>query len=628
MNRAVNANNYNPLNLSKTTLWILALSALITEKNDCRHDFFKCYDNKPNMDKDAILKLMKRDWGVTCREELLKNLDWLENTGHDQEFLDTLKHLDSIAESQVGPYIDCLQNEKMKNRVVIVNNYRDLLGRCGIFSWDVSRHIFLCRWALQVGFLTQKEFFVRGFALAKKVQSLYADWNQFAIAHVAGRQFWLASIEKNNVTNEYPRFKRLMVHEYSPWNQLDWNTPLTGASEILVDEILSIRLSEERFLQVQAMFSKLGETLDYLAVGKTYCDHRFEGDEKEKEEKRAAAMFWLTRTNAQEHEEIHDYLGALYYDQGDYDKAYESLVISARRGSRYNQYRLAKLYFHGAGIEQDYQQALLWAHKSEEKGLVIAGQLLGEIYIKDECGPNYEQVLHWLTRYSSDAGCYQLAHMYEFGLGVEIDFEKAIDYYRQAQAMGYQGAYSDISRLIAENKIEDSLVYSCYEKASDDGLGEVLYQTARILSTNHQNDQRALEYYQQSADLGFDRGLYALAYFHHTGQGGVDPNIDKAIYWYTRCIEAGSMEANYNLGIIYQADGPYRNDNKAFNCFFKAAQAGMDKAQFELAMYYHQKEQNKTLTKLWLNKACEQGYEEALGFWKKWQRAQWPQEAL
>lgn len=112
------------------------------------------------------------------------------------------------------------------------------------------------------------------------------------------------------------------------------------------------------------------------------------------------------------------YLGLIATGQGDPAAAAEWYAIAAERGDITSQFYLGQAYERGAGVAQDYGQAMAWYAKSAERGDLIASD-----------------------------GMVGMAGLYENGLGVDIDLDKATALYEQAAALGNTTAQAALIRL-------------------------------------------------------------------------------------------------------------------------------------------------------------------------------------
>ncbi|MDR2751272.1 MAG: sel1 repeat family protein, partial [Clostridiales bacterium] len=63
------------------------------------------------------------------------------------------------------------------------------------------------------------------------------------------------------------------------------------------------------------------------------------------------------------------------------------------------QYRLGYCYYHGDGVEKDYEKTVKWYRKSAEQGNVDAQTSLGFCYLNgDGVEENFEEATKWFEK--------------------------------------------------------------------------------------------------------------------------------------------------------------------------------------------------------------------------------------
>ncbi|MDR2370151.1 MAG: DUF1266 domain-containing protein, partial [Treponema sp.] len=180
--------------LPRSRLWALALTGFLTVSNGDQHDLLGFDDINEN-NKKNYLELLRRDWGVTTREELLKAIQETENDGHAAR----LKYIKEIIQE--------ILNEKSEFTIITVYNKYHLNSRLynylkfvvinwnrysarTILAWDLGRVIALCRWGYSTGFLTEEEAWEKIMETAGKIQPMYQSWEEFGYDYYMGRIFW------------------------------------------------------------------------------------------------------------------------------------------------------------------------------------------------------------------------------------------------------------------------------------------------------------------------------------------------------------------------------------------------------------------------------------------------------
>ncbi|WP_444958765.1 tetratricopeptide repeat protein [Microbulbifer sp. ZKSA002] len=165
--------------------------------------------------------------------------------------------------------------------------------------------------------------------------------------------------------------------------------------------------------------------------------------------------------------------------------------LAAAEGSANSSARLAGLYEAGNGVEKDLEQAIYYYTQAAERGLASAMNKLGLIYLDSgsDSFHNYPEALHWFEQaanQNSKYGYFNQARMYEQGLGVEANLDRAMSLYEEASKRGHG---------IASLKIAEA--YS-----QDDNPGKNLDQVRYYLklATEQSDDQQLKKILENCAD--------------------------------------------------------------------------------------------------------------------------------
>jgi hypothetical protein len=215
--------------LNKAQMWAISLTGILSEVNESNRNSL----NESGMDergKGTWLTVLKRDWEITTREELLKQISDLENEGHTASLSEIKKIINELAEinnaADLGIFftINELTQTKINRLKYVSNNWEQYQNRT-IRAWDLARCISLCRWGYNVGFITEEEAWGKILPVAKLLQSQYNSWEEFGYDYLIGRLFWASGFgqEKAYFTRTEPIYRRLLD---SYWKWLDWNIDL------------------------------------------------------------------------------------------------------------------------------------------------------------------------------------------------------------------------------------------------------------------------------------------------------------------------------------------------------------------------------------------------------------------
>lgn len=100
--------------------------------------------------------------------------------------------------------------------------------------------------------------------------------------------------------------------------------------------------------------------------------------------------------------------------------------------------------------------------------------------------------------------------------------------------------------------------------------------------------QKAMYYYTRSAEQGDPDGQYALAYCCKCSE---TPDFQKAFYWFLKAAEQGFAPAQYELGCCYYyGEGTAEDCIKAFKWIEKSSDQGYAPAEYQLGLFYYDPE--------------------------------------
>jgi hypothetical protein len=137
------------------------------------------------------------------------------------------------------------------------------------------------------------------------------------------------------------------------------------------------------------------------------------------------------------------------YRAGDHAGAAVAARQAAEAGSLIATYEIGYMYENGDGVQQSETQAIRWFTVGAAKGCRECDRALGAHY---EAAEEFGTALTYYKRGAAlgypDAS-YDLARMYEYGLGVPLDLRAAVIWYGHAKAEGDPRAAERERNLIA-----------------------------------------------------------------------------------------------------------------------------------------------------------------------------------
>lgn len=236
----------------------------------------------------------------------------------------------------------------------------------------------------------------------------------------------------------------------------------------------------------------------------------------------------------------------------DDEEMWQQATIQNTRQS-YQQY--LRLNPAGAYTEQAKQQ-LLWI--SEQQQIAFKKQqnqaLAEDFYYQQQ---NYPEALYYYqqaAQLGQAESQYQLAKMFQDGLGTNKNMRQAAHWYKQAAEQGHTQSQATLGFM--------------YSK----GNGVI------------QDDAQAVYWYTKAAEQGHATAQYNLAYRYSLGQGVVK-NYQQAAFWYAKAAMQGDADAQASLGKLYERGlGVNKDLAQAKDLYQQAAAQGNHIAEISLQM--------------------------------------------
>ena len=241
----------------------------------------------------------------------------------------------------------------------------------------------------------------------------------------------------------------------------------------------------------------------------------------------------------------------------------------AKRNNGMGQYLLGRCYRLGDGCVKDYDMSLKYLEESANNANTDALVDLGNIWSsKEYAGYNPSKALSYF-HLASDAhnarGIYHLGLCYQWGdNGVEIDYIKALSYFRKAIIEG-ELSYAYVSLgYMNENglglDINLPAAKRMYQRAAENGneialynMG-IIYKNGKVKWEVEENSDLALKYFLASAEKGFGNAMYECGDHYYFNYKYINSNRDeimKAKKWFEKGIEKENKPCFAALGELY-----------------------------------------------------------------------------
>ena len=113
----------------------------------------------------------------------------------------------------------------------------------------------------------------------------------------------------------------------------------------------------------------------------------------------------------------------------DYDTTFRKNLPLAKEGNATAQYNIGTMYYEGLGVDDNFDEALIWFRRSADQGYARAQSRLGFIYADgDEVPQDYALAVKWFQLAATQGHAkaqYNLGTLYRNGRGVPQDFVMA-----------------------------------------------------------------------------------------------------------------------------------------------------------------------------------------------------------
>lgn len=273
------------------------------------------------------------------------------------------------------------------------------------------------------------------------------------------------------------------------------------------------------------------------------------------------------------------------------EEAYSYYQISAVLGNFYANYQVGKISLQKGEIEkavENFQEAAKGniSHAWFKLGKIYSDESYG-LYDISKAQLCYSNALNlYITDYTQnpdDFTAYRLGKMYFNGLGTDIDINKAIHWFSQAEKLGNTNAAYQLGKIAFENNdIENAIKH--FQYAAQGNISNAWFNLAKIHSSEsyaHYDIAKAQLCYSNALNLYItdykqnpnDYIAYRLGDMYLKGLG-TDMNINQAIYWFSEAEKFENANAAYQLGYIYHSEKyGLQNNELASNYFRKALSA-------------------------------------------------------
>jgi hypothetical protein len=212
--------------------WALGCAAVLTERN---HDSHILLGGCGLSAKDIKEKteILSEAWGIDSREDLFETLERIDSSGHRTKFQMWGSYVWSLSEEEYKQVLASKTNDEQTQQYIrIARQYYEQLGEKGLYGWDYSRYIRLCRWGYVAGYISEQEAWQKIMPVARMLQNKFDSWSDLGHNYLIGRQFWSGEQSERNGWEFDDAFQRLCDMRSSPWNRFDWDMDLSDTENM------------------------------------------------------------------------------------------------------------------------------------------------------------------------------------------------------------------------------------------------------------------------------------------------------------------------------------------------------------------------------------------------------------
>jgi TPR repeat protein len=267
----------------------------------------------------------------------------------------------------------------------------------------------------------------------------------------------------------------------------------------------------------------------------------------------------------------------------------ESIKADAQKGNARAQYDFGNCYYNGAGVPQDYAEAVKWFRKAADQGIDRAQNGLGVCYQKGQgVTQDYTEAVKWYRKAAdqgNDVAQLNLGDMYFNGQGISQNFAEAAKWYHKAADQGNPQAQYNFGVMCgAGNGVPQDAAESVkwYRKAADQGYGPAQSNLGAMCFEGQgvtQDYAEAVKWWRKAAEQNDVNAEYSLGVCYANG-ASVETNYAEAVKWWHEAAEQGHANAQYNLGASYaNGDGVTKNYIEAYKWESLAAAQGVEIAK-------------------------------------------------
>lgn len=180
-----------------------------------------------------------------------------------------------------------------------------------------------------------------------------------------------------------------------------------------------------------------------------------------------------------------------------------------------------------------------------------------------------QEEFSYLADEGDGTALYYMGQIYEKGLGTPADKDKAMEYYKRADAAGNSAATATLASLIMDDTtIQDNnkIGLDLLKKSAYNGNADALFELGELYSKGEKIEREytyAFGYYLMAALKGDKRAQHRLAFSYLNGRG-TPQDFESGVKWLQRSANQGYVLAQKDLADLQSSDPRLANPADAY----------------------------------------------------------------
>lgn len=220
----------NAYEYERALSWAAALGAPLLSQNKVQPPYSPAACRVANFDSEGILRKL---WNVTDGDGMRELARRMWTGMHNPSFQEIRLLLAGMTLDQRQAYVESYRDREQYGELYTVNLYMDRLPPAGIAAWDLGRLAFYLRCARLERYITEAEEEAYLLHTAVRARFAYGSWPEYAVAYMAGRQFWAGDLSEEWSEINYGILRGLLTGESTPWRELEWDIDLPEPPELV-----------------------------------------------------------------------------------------------------------------------------------------------------------------------------------------------------------------------------------------------------------------------------------------------------------------------------------------------------------------------------------------------------------